>query len=297
VVIMMLGLAGGGTIVSMPRFDLGEFLGLVQKHKVTILPLVPPIVLGLVKHPMVAQFDLSSVRLVFSGAAPLGEEMARELSRKLGCPVVQGYGMTEASPVTHLSPTHNAPMKPGSVGCIVPNTEVKIADVVTGEEVPAGKEGELWIRGPQIMRGYLNQPEETAASLDREGWYHTGDVGLVDPEGYFFIVDRTKELIKYKGLQVAPAELEALLLTHPAVLDVAVVRYPDEEAGEVPKAFIVLKGDKAAKATPAEAIMAWVAGRVSPHKRIRKLEFIDQIPKSASGKILRRILIDRDRAH
>ena len=296
VVIMMLGLAGGGTIVSMPRFDLGEFLGLVQKHKVTILPLVPPIVLGLVKHPMVAQFDLSSVRLVFSGAAPLGEEMARELSRKLGCPVVQGYGMTEASPVTHLSPTRNAPMKPGSVGCIVPNTEVKIADVVTGADVPAGQEGELWIRGPQIMQGYLNQPEETAACLDREGWYHTGDVGLVDPEGYFFIVDRTKELIKYKGLQVAPAELEALLLTHPAVLDVAVVRYPDEEAGEVPKAFIVLKGDEAAKATPAEAIMAWVAGRVSPHKRVRKLEFIDQIPKSASGKILRRLLIDRDRA-
>ena len=296
VVIMMLGLAGGGTIVSMPRFDLAEFLGLVQKHKVTILPLVPPIVLGLVKHPMVAQFDLSSVRLVFSGAAPLGEEMARELSRKLGCPVVQGYGMTEASPVTHLSPTRDAPMRPGSVGLIVPNTEVKIADVVTGADVTPGTEGELWIRGPQIMRGYLNQPEETAACLDRDGWYHTGDVGLVDPEGYFYIVDRTKELIKYKGLQVAPAELEALLITHPAVLDVAVVRHPDEEAGEVPKAYIVLKGDPAAKATPAEEIMAWVAGRVAPHKRVRKLEFIEQIPKSASGKILRRLLIDRDRA-
>ena len=295
VVIMMLGLAGGGTIVSMPRFDLAEFLGLVQKHKITILPLVPPIVLGLVKHPMVAQFDLSSVRLVFSGAAPLGEEMARELSRKLGCPVVQGYGMTEASPVTHLSPTRDAPMKPGSVGLIVPNTEVKIADVVTGADVTPGTEGELWIRGPQIMRGYLNQPEETAACLDRDGWYHTGDVGLVDPEGYFYIVDRTKELIKYKGMQVAPAELEALLITHPAVLDVAVVRHPDEEAGEVPKAFIVLKGDEAAKATPADAIMAWVAGRVAPHKRVRLLEFIDQIPKSASGKILRRLLIDRDR--
>ena len=296
VVIMMLGLAGGGTIVSMPRFDLGEFLGNIQKYRVTVLPLVPPIVLGLVKHPSVAQFDLSSVRLVFSGAAPLGEEMARELSRKLGCPVVQGYGMTEASPVTHLSPTRNAVMKPGSVGRIVPSTEVKIADVVTGDEVAPGGEGELWIRGPQIMRGYLNQPEETAACLDREGWYHTGDVGFVDPDGYFFIVDRTKELIKYKGLQVAPAELEALLLTHPAVLDVAVVRHPDEEAGEVPKAFIVLKGDEAARATPAEAIMAWVAGRVAPHKRVRLLEFIDQIPKSASGKILRRVLIDRDRA-
>jgi acyl-CoA synthetase (AMP-forming)/AMP-acid ligase II len=295
VVIMMLTLAGGGTLVVMPRFDLQEFLGLIQTHKATILPLVPPIVLGMVKHPAVAQFDLSSVRLVFSGAAPLGEDMARELSKKLGCPVVQGYGMTEASPVTHLSPTRNAPMKPGSAGRVVPNTEVKIVDVVTGAEVAQGQEGELLIRGPQIMKGYLNRPEETADCLDRDGWYHTGDVGYVDADGYFFIVDRTKELIKYKGLQVAPAELEALLLTHPAVLDAAVVRKADEEAGEVPKAFVVLKQDDASRATKADAIMEWVAERVAPHKRIRHLEFIDQIPKSASGKILRRVLMDMDR--
>ena len=296
VVIMMLGLAGGGTIVSMPRFELQEFLGLVQKYRATILPLVPPVVLGMVKHPAVAQFDLSSVRLVFSGAAPLGEDMARALSKKLGCPVVQGYGMTEASPVTHLSPTRNAPMKPGSAGRIVPNTEVKIMEVGTGQEAAAGQEGELLIRGPQIMKGYLNQPEETAACLDREGWYHTGDVGYVDPDGFFFIVDRTKELIKYKGLQVAPAELEALLITHPAVLDVAVVRKSDEEAGEVPKAFVVLKPDEASRATTADAIMGWVAERVAPHKRVRHLEFVDQIPKSASGKILRRVLMDMDKA-
>jgi acyl-CoA synthetase (AMP-forming)/AMP-acid ligase II len=223
--------------------------------------------------------------------------MARALSTKLGCPVVQGYGMTEASPVTHLSPTHNAPFKPGSAGCIVPNTEVKIVEVGGGSaaELPVGKEGELWIRGPQIMKGYLNRPEETAESLDRDGWYHTGDVGYVDSDGYFFIVDRTKELIKYKGLQVAPAELEALLLTHPAVLDAAVVRRADEEAGEVPKAYVVLKPDEASKATSADSIMSWVAQRVAPHKRIRHLEFTDQIPKSASGKILRRVLMDRDR--
>jgi acyl-CoA synthetase (AMP-forming)/AMP-acid ligase II len=294
VVIMMLGLAGGATIVSMPRFDLQEFLGIVQKYRATILPLVPPIVLGLVKHPAVAQFDLSSVRLVFSGAAPLGEDIARALASKLGCPVVQGYGMTEASPVTHLSPTRNAPMKPGSAGRVVPNTEVKIVDVVTGAMVARGQEGELLIRGPQIMKGYLERPEETAACLDGEGWYHTGDVGYVDEDGYFFIVDRTKELIKYKGMQVAPAELEALLLTHPAVLDAAVVRKADEEAGEVPKAYVVLRPDEASRATAAQAIMDWVAGRVAPHKRIRHLEFIEQIPKSASGKILRRMLIDRD---
>jgi len=296
VVIMKYALCQGATIVSMPRFDLMEFLGLVQKYRVTILPIVPPIVVGLVKHPAVAQFDLSSVRLVFSGAAPLGEEMARKLSRKLGCPVVQGYGMTEASPVTHLSPTRNAPVKPGSIGRVVPNTEVKIADIDTGAELGRGQEGELLIRGPQIMKGYLNRPQETADSIDREGWYHTGDVGYVDDEDFFFIVDRTKELIKYKGLQVAPAELEALLLTHPAVLDAAVIRKADEDAGEVPKAYVVLKPDDAARATTAEALMAWTAARVAPHKRIRHLEFTDQIPKSASGKILRRVLVDRERA-
>jgi acyl-CoA synthetase (AMP-forming)/AMP-acid ligase II len=296
VVIMMLGLAGGATIVSMPRFDLQEFLGIVQKYRATILPLVPPIVLGLVKHPAVAQFDLSSVRLVFSGAAPLGEDIARALASKLGCPVVQGYGMTEASPVTHLSPTRNAPMKPGSAGRVVPNTEVKIVDVVTGAMVARGQEGELLIRGPQIMKGYLERPEETAACLDGEGWYHTGDVGYVDEAGWFFIVDRTKELIKYKGLQVAPAELEALLVTHPAVLDAAVIRKADEEAGEVPLAYVVLKPDEAARGTSGDALMAWVAERVAPHKRIRHVEFIDQIPKSASGKVLRRVLLDRERA-
>ena len=296
VVIMALGLAGGGTIVTMPRFDLAEFLGLVQKYRATILPIVPPLVLALARHPLVGQFDLSSVRLIFSGAAPLGEAIARELSARMGCPVVQGYGMTEASPVTHLSPTRDAPVKPGSIGHVIPNTEVKIIDVETGATLGTGKEGELLIRGPQIMKGYLNRPEDTAACIDREGWYHTGDVGYVDPEGSFYIVDRTKELIKYKGLQVAPAELEALLLTHPAVADAAVIRREDDEAGEVPKAFVVLKADPASAGTTAETIMGWVAGRVAPHKRIRHLEFIDQIPKSASGKILRRLLVDRERA-
>ena len=295
VVIMKLGLANGSTIVSMPRFDMLEFLGAVQKYRVTILPLVPPIVLGMVKHPAVAQFDLSTVRMVFSGAAPLGEAIARELSQKLGCPVVQGYGMTEASPVTHLSPTKDAPMKPGSAGCVIPNTEVKLADVTSGRDVAQGEEGEVLIRGPQIMKGYLNRPEDTAASIDPEGWYHTGDVGYVDPDGWFFIVDRTKELIKYKGLQVAPAELEAVLLTHPAILDAAVIRKADEEAGEVPKAFVVLKPDAASRATTAEAITAFVTERVAPHKRIRHLEFIDQIPKSASGKILRRLLVQMEK--
>jgi acyl-CoA synthetase (AMP-forming)/AMP-acid ligase II len=278
-----------------PRFDFAEFLAFAQKYRATILPLVPPVVLGMAKSPVVSQFDLSSVRLVFCGAAPLSEDIARELGTKLGCPVVQGYGMTEASPVTHLSPTRNAPLKPGASGKIVCNTEVKIVNVGTGAEVGVGQEGELWMRGPQIMKGYLNQPGATADAIDREGWYHTGAVGYVDADGFFFIVDRTKELIKYKGLQVAPAELEALLLTHPAVLDCAVIRKADEEAGEVPKAFVVLKPDDASRATSGDTLMAYVAQRIAPHKRIRHLEFIDQIPKSASGKILRRLLIDREK--
>ena len=297
VVCMLLPLAGGGTVVTMPRFDLQGFLGILAKHRVTIAPLVPPIVLGLAKHPALGELDLSSLRLVFSGAAPLGEELARGLSARLGCPVVQGYGMTEASPVTHLSPTLNAPFKPGSIGRVVPNTEVQLVAVDTARPVTGpGQDGELWIRGPQIMKGYLNRPQDTASSVDSEGWYHTGDVGHVDADGYFYIVDRTKELIKYKGLQVAPAELEALLLVHPAVLDAAVVRSADEEAGEVPKAFVVLKADEASRAVSAETLMAFVAERVAPHKRIRRVEFIDQIPKSASGKILRRLLVQRDAA-
>jgi acyl-CoA synthetase (AMP-forming)/AMP-acid ligase II len=211
--------------------------------------------------------------------------------------VVQGYGMTEASPVTHLSPTRNAPLKPGSIGRVVPNTEVKLVTVDTAQDVAGpGQDGELWIRGPQIMKGYLNHPQDTADAIDGEGWYHTGDVGHVDEDGFFYIVDRTKELIKYKGLQVAPAELEALLLVHPAVLDAAVVRSADAEAGEVPKAFVVLKADEASQALSADALMAFVAARVAPHKRIRRVEFVDKIPKSASGKILRRLLVQRDAA-
>jgi acyl-CoA synthetase (AMP-forming)/AMP-acid ligase II len=204
--------------------------------------------------------------------------------------------MTEASPVTHLSPTVDAPSKPGSIGQVVPNTEVKIVDITTGQPLGPRQQGELLIRGPQIMRGYLNRPEETAECIDPDGWYHSGDIGYVDDEEWFYIVDRTKELIKYKGLQVAPAELEALLLTHPAILDVAVIRKDDEEAGEVPLAYVVLKPDEGSRATTAQAIMAWTAERVAPHKRIRHIVFTDQIPKSASGKILRRVLLDRERA-
>ena len=291
VVVLNMGLHLGATIVMMPRFDLEQFLGLIQKYRVTMSHIVPPIVLQLAKNPVIEKYDLSSLKIIFSGAAPLGEELSRACIKRIGCSIRQGYGMTETSPVTHSSPADPAKMKHGSVGPPAPNTECKLIDPATGEELGPNQEGELCVRGPQIMTGYLNNAEATARTVDADNWLHTGDIGYADEDGHFYIVDRVKELIKYKGFQVAPAELEAILLNHPAVADAAVIPCRDDEAGEVPKAFVVLKGE-----ATAEAIMEFVAERVAPHKKIRALEFIDQIPKSLSGKILRRVLVDKDRA-
>jgi acyl-CoA synthetase (AMP-forming)/AMP-acid ligase II len=290
-VIMNLGLYLGTTIVTLPRFEMESFLQAIQTHRITYGYLVPPIVLGLAKHPLVEKFDLGSLRVVFSGAAPLGAELAAAASARLKVRVLQGYGLTETSPVTHCVRVGSVGGSGGSVGQPLPNTESTVVDVVTGAELGPRQEGEIWIRGPQVMKGYLNRPEATAAMIDAEGWLHSGDIGYFDEEGNFFIVDRVKELIKYKGLQIAPAELEALLISHPAVADAAVIPIPDDEAGQVPKGFVVLKGE----ATAAE-IMAFVAERVAPFKKLRQLEVIEQIPKSASGKILRRLLVDRERA-
>ncbi len=293
VVVLQLSLAKGATLITMPRFDMEDFLGAVQKYKITIAPLVPPIVLGLAKHPIVDKYDVSSLRFVMSGAAPLSEALAQEAGKRIGCKLAQGYGMTEASPVTHLSPTTFPNYKLGSLGMPVPNTEVTLVDPESRKPVKQGESGEIWIRGPQIMKGYLGRPDATAESIDAEGWYHTGDIGYVDEDGYFFAVDRLKELIKYKGMQVAPAELEALLLTHEAIADAAVVPVADVEAGELPKAYVVLQRDQQ---LDADSLMEFVSARVAPHKRIRLVEFVEQIPKSASGKILRRVLIEQERA-
>ncbi len=257
----------------------------------TLSHIVPPIVLKLARDPVVDNFDVSSLKMMFSGAAPLGPELSRECMERLSCGIRQGYGMTETSPVTHSSPADAAKMKLGSVGTAAPNSECKLLDPATGEELGPNQEGELCVRGPQVMKGYLNNPEATARTIDGDNWLHTGDIGYADADGHFFIVDRVKELIKYKGFQVAPAELEAVLLTHPAVADAAVIPCRDDEAGEVPKAFVVTKLE-----TSADAIMEFVATRVAPHKKIREVEFIDQIPKSLSGKILRRDLIEKERA-
>ena len=293
VVVLQLSLAKGATLITMPRFDMEEFLGAVQKYKITIAPLVPPIIVGLAKHPVVDQYDLSSLRFVMSGAAPLSESLAQEAGKRIDCRLAQGYGMTEASPVTHLSPTTFPNYKVGSLGMPLPNTEVTIVDTETGKPMKQGESGEIWIRGPQIMKGYLARPDATAESINSEGWYKTGDIGYVDEDGYFFAVDRLKELIKFKGLQVAPAELEALLLTHPAIADAAVIPVADVEAGELPKAYVVLR---AGQQLDADGLMEFVSGRVAPHKRIRLVEFVEEIPKSASGKILRRVLIEQERA-
>jgi acyl-CoA synthetase (AMP-forming)/AMP-acid ligase II len=291
VVLMNFPLYFGGLCVTMPRFDLAEFLRLVQEHRLTHLYLVPPLVLALARHPLVAQYDLSSVKLVNSGAAPLDEELQRACAERLGCLVTQGYGMTETALACHVTPQDPAKVRPGAVGQTLPNMESKVADLVSGAALPPGERGEICVRGPNIMRGYWNDPEATARTIDAEGWLHTGDVGYADPDGYFFVVDRVKELIKYKGMQVAPAELEGLLLSHPAVADAAVIPSPDQEAGEVPKAFVVLRS-----AASADEIMAWIAGRVAPFKKIRRLEVVESIPKSASGKILRRVLVEQERA-
>ena len=280
-------LAHGVTIVTMPRFDLEEALTMVQKHRVTWFFAVPPIVLAFAKHPLVDTFDLSSLKVIFSGAAPLSGEVGDAAAARLGCDVIQGYGMTELSPVSHATIVGQG--KTGSSGVTISNTECRIVDL-EGNDLGLNEDGELWVRGPQVMKRYLNNEEATAGTIDPEGWLHTGDVAHLDEDGHIFIVDRIKELIKYKGFQVPPAELEGLLLTHPAVADAAVIGIADDEAGELPKAFITLKPGEEASA---EDIQTFVAAQVATYKKIRLVEFIDLIPKSASGKILRRELRDR----
>ncbi|HEX2171863.1 MAG TPA: 4-coumarate--CoA ligase family protein [Dehalococcoidia bacterium] len=288
-VIMNAALMKGATVVTMPRFDLEQFLQILQQYAVTRAYLVPPIVLALAKHPIVDKYDLSRLKVIFSGAAPLGEDVAQACADRLQVQIKQGYGMTETSPVTHA--LSDGEVNPGSIGRLIPNTECKIVDLATGATLGPNQDGEICVRGPQVMKGYLNNPEATAATIDPEGWLHTGDVGHIDDQGYYFVVDRVKELIKYKGYQVAPAELEAILLTHPRIADAAVIPSPDEESGEVPKAFVVLRS-----AVGTDEILSFVAHRVAPPKKVRLIEVVDEIPKSASGKILRRVLVERERA-
>jgi acyl-CoA synthetase (AMP-forming)/AMP-acid ligase II len=288
-VTLNLSLRAGATVVLLPRFELKAFLNAIQTYAVTRAEVVPPIVLALAKSELVDRYLLASLRTMTAGAAPLSADLARACAERIGCRVKQGYGMTELGGGSHVAPD-DGPDRSDGIGPALPGVECRVVDSDTGTDVGTNEPGELWIRSEAVMRGYLGDPEATAATLDTDGWLRTGDIVTVDEDGWFSVTDRIKELIKYKGFQVAPAELEGILLTHPAIADAAVVRSPDEQAGEVPKAFIVPRGPVAP-----DELMVWMAARVAPYKRIRRVEFVEQIPKSPSGKILRRQLVNRER--
>jgi acyl-CoA synthetase (AMP-forming)/AMP-acid ligase II len=290
-VLMNLPLRLGATVVVLPRFDLQQFLTTLDEHRITRAYVAPPVVLALAKHPAVDGVDLSALTHVMSAAAPLDAELAEAACKRLGLPaILQAYGMTELSPGTHATPEDDPEPPPGAVGKLFPSTEMRLVDA-DGNDVVEGDTGEIWIRGPQVMKGYLGRPEETAATIDPDGWLHTGDLGRVDGRGYLYVVDRLKELIKYKGYQVPPAELEAVLLTDPRIADAAVIGVTDAEGNEIPKAFVV---PAAGVELTADDVVEYVAQRVAPHKKVRRVEFIDAVPKAASGKILRRELRARE---
>lgn len=287
-VLMNAFLAGGGALVTLPRFDLELFLKLAQDHRTPKLYLVPPVVLALAKHPIVDDFELTAVNQIFSGAAPLGGDVADAAAKRLGAVCTQGYGMTELSPVSHA--TRMDQPRSGASGVTVPNTECRIVDFETGEDAETGAEGELWVRGPQVMLGYLGNDPATRDTITEDGWLRTGDLAIADADGFFFIRERVKELIKVKGFQVAPAELEAELLGHEAIADAAVLGRKDAEAGEVPVAFVVRTGEADLSH---DDVKSFIGGRLSSYKIPAEVFFVEEIPKSASGKILRRVLRDR----
>ncbi len=286
-------------LVIMPSFDLAQFLGTIQDHKCTFAFIAPPVAVALAKHPMVDSYRLDSLKGLMSGAAPLDDDLGMAVADRLGCPIVQGYGMSELSPVSHCMPFDGGRELVGAVaplsscGWTVPGAVSKIVDPDTGAEIGQPEHGlsevgELCFRGPNVMAGYLNNDAATRETIDADGFLHTGDLARVDASGCIYIVDRLKELIKYKGYQVPPAELEAVLLTHPGIADAAVVGVRDPDSGEeVPKAFVVLQPEATLSG---DEIMDFVAGQVAPYKKVRQVAFIDAIPKSAAGKILRREL-------
>jgi acyl-CoA synthetase (AMP-forming)/AMP-acid ligase II len=282
-------LESGATLVTLGRLELGAVLAAIERHRVTRMIAPPPVVLGLAKHPDVARYDLSSLRVVTSGGAPLAPETAERAARRIGCRIKQGYGMTESAPICWAP--DDGPDRPESIGPPAPGVECRVVDPITGADLAVGEAGELLARSAAQMRGYFGNESATAVTIDADGWLHTGDLVRVDEDGWFHVVGRLKELIKCYGRQVPPAELEQLLLAHPAVADAAVIGIPDEEAGEVPKALVVLRAP-----VPPSELMAHVAGRVSPHKHLRHLEVVAEIPRSPSGKILRRMLAEREPA-
>ena len=290
--VMNVGLANASAQVIVPNFDAHLVLYLIHKYSVTDLFVVPPILRSLIDLAEQGQkYDTSSLRFIISGAARLLPRTAEAAQRLFSCPVIQGYGLTETSPTTNVNPLSRP--KLDSVGPPVSDTREKVVSTETGRELPTGEVGELLIQGPQVMQGYWNQPEATAGALTEDGWLRTGDICRFDEDGYAYVLDRKKDTINYKGFQVAPAELEAVLRQHPSVMDAAVIPKADTSAGEVPKAFVVARPGQ--RPTSSD-IIQFVEDRVAPHKRIREVEFVWEIPKTATGEILRRELIQRERA-
>lgn len=287
---LTLTLTFGITLVLMPRFDVQKLGLLLVEHGVTMMPMVPPTINAVCQAVAAGEFPRNHrVRWVKCGAAPLAPELARRLTELTGIVITQGYGMTEASPVTHIGFCWPSEMnRPASIGQPVAQTDCRILDS-DDREVPAGEQGELVMRGPQFMLGYWKEPQATAAAL-RDGWYYSGDIVRMDPEGYYYVLDRRKEMIKYKGFPVAPAEVEAVLLEHPAVCDCGVVAKPDLAAGEIPCAFVVLRESFSPSTALESKLQAFVADRLAHHKQPREIHFVDSLPRTPSGKILRREL-------
>jgi long-chain acyl-CoA synthetase len=287
VALMGLAMWAGAEQIVLERFELSTVARMIEEHGVTWLHVVPPILLALAESRDVDPAQFRSIKYALNAAAPLAPEIARRVTERFGFPVIQAYGLTETSPDTHLSPLERERIKIESGGVPVADTEHRVVDLETGERtVRLGELGEILVRGPQVMSGYWNAPEETARVL-RDGWLHTGDIGWIDNEGYVFIVDRKKEMIKYKGFSIAPAELEAALLEHPDVADCAVIGVPDGEAGEIPKAFVV---GRAGAAIDVDVLGRFMSTRVAGYKQIREWAVVSNIPRTPSGKILRRSL-------
>jgi long-chain acyl-CoA synthetase len=289
-VALTLSLTLGSTLVLMPRFDVQKVCSLLVEQGVTMMPIVPPAINALCQATEAGIFPKNhDVRWIKSGAAPLAPELARRMTDLTGILVNQGYGMTEASPVTHVGFCSPPEMnRPASIGQPLALTECRVVDL-EGNDVAPGEQGELVMRGPQIMMGYWKEPQATAAAL-RDGWYFSGDIVRVDGEGFFYVLDRSKEMIKYKGFPVAPAEVESVLLEHPAVRDCGVVAKPDPAAGEIPCAFIVLRPGFVASDALDQELRAFVADRLARHKQPREIRFVEAVPRTPSGKILRREL-------
>lgn len=284
-------LASGSTVVVLSKFEMDEMLSSIHKYKASYLPLVPPILVALVNNAGLIQkkYDLSSLKNVLSGGAPLSKEVTEGFLEKYpSVRILQGYGLTESSGIGASTDSLEESRRYGTAGMLSPSMEAKIVDPESGEAFPVNKTGELWLRGPSIMKGYFSNEEATASTLDSDGWLRTGDLCYIDEDGFIFVVDRLKELIKYKGYQVPPAELEALLLTHPEISDAAVIPFPDKDVGQFPMAYIVRKSGSTISES---AIMDFVAKQVAPYKRIRRVSFVASIPKNPSGKILRKDLI------